>query len=48
MVQHLEQQDEMMIDILRQLELQHRKQVECLMRLVDQGASRSAELKPLP
>lgn len=35
MMQHLEQQDELMIDILRQLELQHDKLLEYLVRLPD-------------
>jgi uncharacterized membrane protein len=42
MMQHLEQQDELMIDILRELEKQHQKQVEYLMRLADNGVSSPA------
>jgi len=39
MMQHLEQQDELMIDILRQLETQHEKLLEYLVRLPDNGVS---------
>jgi len=39
MMQHLEQQDELMIDILRQLETQHQKLLEYLVRLPDNGVS---------
>ena len=35
MMQHLEQQDELMIDILRQLEIQHHKQLVYLKHLMD-------------
>jgi uncharacterized membrane protein len=48
MMQHLEQQDELMIDILRQLEKQHEKQVEYLMRLADNGVSSPAAASSPP
>ncbi len=35
MMGHLEQQEELMIDVLRQLEIQHQKQLEYLVRLTD-------------
>jgi uncharacterized membrane protein len=39
MMRHLEQQDELMIDILRQLDMQHQKLLEYLAHSADNGAS---------
>jgi uncharacterized membrane protein len=42
LMRHLETQDELMIDILRQLEIQHEKLLEYLVRLPDNGVSPQA------